>query len=1670
MKKRFLAAFLCLCLLLCNESVAVIVNSEEQLEENNTAEQVKASVDILLNGEKVSDFYIEEYEKKTVTASVSGITAVSYRWQIRTTNSWVNIYDRTGDSCDVSLALVKSLLDDSGCAYLRCAVTDTDGNTYYSDPLSVTVFSNNSLLLADDAQLDAADEETAQGEDEENSGNDEGNSGAAYVTITIEYVYIDGADVSDPEAAQPYVAKIRKGESFNQTVVSPAVVGYEPYNGTGEDKTSAATVPLSYTEVTKDETITVYYHPAKVRYAVRYFFQNVNDDLYTENERFYKTGTALTGSTVSDLSLSEDDTVGFTKLYHIPEKVAADGSTVFECYYDRDYMLIDFDCDGGYGVEPIYARYGTLFVVNDPVRYGYIFNGWDKKVEDKFDGVADNVSTEIKTDEAYKALWTEAETSYTVAYWCVDSGNNISYYIGNKVVSAQTAGTKIHGSDDLTKGSIYICGKEEAHVHTKDCFSSDHTHTIDCYNSESLNANNTPGPSDKIVINRVDKKEDSDSDPGEDGYLYVITATGDGNFYPYLKLGGNWYKVSTSYYKGCDEIATASYSNGSKTWTVNKYKPLADNCAVCGKTAHEHKESCKVDTDYLIFAGADGYQMDDSGNYVLDNEENWPVIDGDGSTVINVYYKHRDYTLRFYYARSYEDSGDTVFQVVGGSTYSFGATADASSLGKEDAETDALTLLANQGDWGKVQSLPTVRDGYIPKDGEVNPYKIKQDSVVNKGQDISGTSYDVTYYYLEFTASFNSDISSVWPVDIFEPVAIAEKHSSSSHTSTDNQYCKYPYAYFSAWNGQYGVHYSHENENQTIKGAYQYLDTNLIFNTKYGYEGETTVSYLCFWENGADVGWSIPMQFNYKLWKTLLPGETADNSIDSTTNNGTTYYLFKEFAVYDNQDKDIENTINGQTAVQLEGFDYQERTYSKVTNNVSLETYDVNFFYSGTTKTKVHFQNYNKELYVLSDATYGVKMTEALSDGVNGWSFFKDDGSLNEPPYPDALEPNAYTFAGWYTTAECLAGSEYDLKNATMPSKDLTLYAKWEPTEHSVKFYLDKDKLEADEPLAGTDGKTTEFLVKHGNALIYGDIPAEPTNGEMTFLGWYYMDNGEKKRFLPASMKVKKDLQLFAEWRSQDAVDYVIHYYKIDGDGNETTEKIADDTHGRAYVGTTRTFQAKAGGSKQELYENENGWYPQTATSSLTVSSDSDQNVVIFYYRQCKELTYTVRYLHSETKEVLVAEKIQKTTDAVVTVRAETIDGYISDALYKRLVLSADENQNVITFYYNPNAENAHYAIHYLYSTIAGAVTEKDLTDKVLLGAYQGNDKFELSEEVIDGIAQVGTTVTVAPTDVTGFAAYTKKVVVKKGTEVSVQTDDDGNGEFDLEITKDGSEIYVFYIRQKYQYTVNYLLYGNSAVKVDEPKTEEGYYGEKITEELKVITGYTCVLNAPTTITITASENANVINYEYRKNRYEVKYVPVINGTVVENAGWLTQNQETVLGDEAFTGTKALQNSFYQFKFWSESSTEKTEITKAEVSGDDKNKIVPKRDSLSDTQVNYFYAWFEPYRGDLTINFTNLPANQALVFELKNKQTGQCIYFTVTESGNLTIKNACYNEYILTLDTDWAWRYDVQSVTFTHQSKSTTAEFALGAVKNNQWISGSNMVTSATGQEVSNGS
>ena len=107
---------------------------------------------------------------------------------------------------------------------------------------------------------------------------------------------------------------------------------------------------------------------------------------------------------------------------------------------------MSFNLDGGYGVEPIYARYGAAITgVGTPTKAGYTFQGWS------LDGstIVDLAETMPAANTVYTAVWGDPQTvNYTVVYWR-ENANDSNYSFWGQVTRQATAGTFVSGSDDV---------------------------------------------------------------------------------------------------------------------------------------------------------------------------------------------------------------------------------------------------------------------------------------------------------------------------------------------------------------------------------------------------------------------------------------------------------------------------------------------------------------------------------------------------------------------------------------------------------------------------------------------------------------------------------------------------------------------------------------------------------------------------------------------------------------------------------------------------------------------------------------------------------------------------------------------------------------------------------------------------------------------------------------------------------------------------------------------------------------------------------------------------------------------------------------------------------------------------------------------------------------------
>ena len=690
---------------------------------------------------------------------------------------------------------------------------------------------------------------------------------------------------------------------------------------------------------------------------------------------------------------------------------------------------------------------------------------------------------------------------------------------------------------------------------------------------------------------------------------------------------------------------------------------------------------------------------------------------------------------------------------------------------------------------------------------------------------------------------------------------------------------------------------------------------------------------------------------------------------DSWPNNNNNFDLLKQvdtyfnFATYNEEYHEIQGFTR--YSARVAGFSNDEKQFS----NKRMDLYYMRNSYT------LSFYNYNAEL---TDKAKTVQYEAPLS----GYNFV--------PSYPDKLESNAYKFAGWYTSPGCYDGSEVNWDTATMPANDLMLYAKWVHVTHTVKTWL-TDKMTT--PVNVGDTVSNEQTVPHGSTATE---PAEPKNGKYTFVGWFYKENGVEKAF-DFSMPVNKDLDLYAKWRSDVMVDYTIKYAVENGDG--TLTYIADETKGKALAFTTKTFEAKTGTQLNEGYQS--GYFPTTNSHSMTMDIDGN-NEYTFIYVPKEEVPYTVRYLEQGTGKQLVDPKNDVTRNAIITETFVAIKGYAPDAYQKRLVLSANEEENVITFWYTKDAVHAPVqTIHWIQNIAGDGYTE-----------YQSSTN-------LNGV--IGNPYSETPLTIAGFVYNS------------------GKSNASGELTAAGLVLNLYYDRVEYPYEFRFLEQGTD--KVLEPSvTGTARYQAQVTQAAKTILGYTLVSATNQAINIAIEDpaetaNKNVRVFYYTENEATINYVvvgPDGCGTVSPTSETLKVRTGTAQGS-----TATVSSNTYRFVGWYKDEACTQPVDSSWV--DDNNKLTPVKAGAAWTDTTY-YAKFEYNRTDLTItktinrNESRLYGSQDFVFNVKS-QDGKIDIDVVVNvragetTGSVTIKGLTVGEtYTITENTGWSWRYELQDV------------------------------------------
>lgn len=728
--------------------------------------------------------------EQTVALPVNGkvlLTAdiAAGQWQVQVGDQWVNMHGETDSTIEVTFAKVQSLFVMNNAAKLR--FISADGSAV-SNVANVGLDYSVQTLEEDVAMpmmykaraLNANAGIALAAEGEETQTQD--------VTVVVKYII--QTETGPVEVANPYVANLGKngGALYTAEMSLPTVEGYKPgsispetgvkFKQAEEDEdgniTTSGSFMFELESVTVPVQYVVTYVPAKVDFTVNHRLMAFDGVLSSSKIDKIDTHRAYTGTPVGKkLELTYD---GFYPLwYDDTTKIAADGSTVVNIYYERNWYLMAFDLgEGGYGVDPIYAQYGAQIEVGTPTRPGYSFVGWVVDPESEEKEYVDLTSATMPAENTtYYADWKQVDlANVSVVLWG-ENANDEDYSYESTIVIQVRPGTELNYETTLTdcgfsahshNDECYKCGSEE-HEHVEACYKNceyvPHPHTRECY-TISNGTLSTSKETDTNWLNAI-----NNATPYANGVYRVQRRTmmGTSTRY-YLKIDDSYYRI-----QGVDSENQAMQITVS-TDNCTDVHVHTESCISCNKAEHNHSDACGLKCTLTEHSHVENCYTE-----ILMDTDLWTLVKADtvtvkpdGSSVINVYYDRTEKTLTFKY-----DYSSSRYNKTDSITAKWGE--------KISDEYIAIAEDANSTFW----SAET--DGSSPYTNYFGVMPEKDATYYNRGE--LGTDANMTYYGESLTGEYKVmfTVGGVGGFTVTDEDRYAFEGFTYSHGTANNASC-----------------------------------------------------------------------------------------------------------------------------------------------------------------------------------------------------------------------------------------------------------------------------------------------------------------------------------------------------------------------------------------------------------------------------------------------------------------------------------------------------------------------------------------------------------------------------------------------------------------------------------------------------------------------------------------------------------------------------------------------------------------------------------------------------------------------------------------------------------------------------------------------------------------
>ena len=1100
--------------------------------------------------------------------------------------------------------------------------------------------------------------------------------------IVINYKFENNEIVSDP-----YTANLAEGSSFSATVTFPTVVGYLPYVG----ETQQNSIELNYTSITADVTINVVYKPTNVNYTVIHYQQNVDNDQYTEVARETKQG--LTGAQVPEVAKTYE---GFYNLLYEKPAIAADGSTVIEVYYDRYYYLMNFDMDGGYGTEPVYARYGApIGEVTEPTKAGYEFGGWSET-----DGgtAVEIPKTMPAANKTYYAIWApNATAKVTIVFWGENADDE-----GYSYLADQTKVINLKPGREFTysENEMLVCDKE-VHTHTDaclDCGKTEHTHSAvggSCYTLTCTIDSHTHGTGCYAGVGGESSTGSfgKPNNPSE-GEVYI------GRFGTYIYIKGTWYNYTGSTASGSTAPTTCGKTESTHTHNDTCYTLTCTTevhthdktCYTCRKEQHTHNSDC-----YMQGAGLDTTKW----KFV---KSDTITVAADGSSVVNVYYDRVEYSVQFY-TRGNNPDEYTNLKI----TAKWGAYVG-----------DKWPTLNGSANW--YVNAQAVGDS-DPTQARLLEMPVGGDKFY--GPKTSGSNTLSASYYVEKIDSTNSNSTANYELHHTDTI-----RGNNPTVTTDDMYAIEGFELNTTLSTQSGSGYDN------AKFYYTRNSYKLTFNDQYDDVKNETVKFEAPLSTYKDYVPEVPSAYEpgsvefggwyqnpqctgeeYKLDEHKMPASDIILYAKWVPVNRTVKFYLTE------SDKEVYKPAKAETEASFTVPHGDNIAEEYVKNNLTLEamnkakpngdyTFVMWYYYENGEK-----KPFDPTTQIRKDLTlYGEWSSNTLKNYTVQY-VLKDDHSVK--------------------VADDLTGSGLAGTTKTFDAKGGTdLYAAYQdgyfPTVQSQSLLLDIESNSLVVTFEYVPMPAVPYTVKYvekdtGKSLADDKVVSDNRKAVVTEtfvpISGYMPDAYQKRLVVTAD---GENILYFYYTKDTEHAYYKITHYIQNTDGTTWTDYASSQVIGDIGTRYTASPMTIPGYTYKETKYVVNGTEVTDVTAEGAKLTENGLEINLYYVRN--EYPYQVRYLEQGSGNQLALPKNGTGMyGQVISESAIDIDGYDKVApTSATITIKIEQNEtpglNIITFYYTEQEVNINYvAVGPDGATNFGSVSPTTETVKVKSGTAQGS-------------------------------------------------------------------------------------------------------------------------------------------------------------------------------------------------------------------------------------------------------------------------------------------------------------------------------------------------------------